>query len=120
VVTHQLQVERRTGKVRRPETDVLALRHATDGKRTAKKIPCEKYKLGLPQRTAQQTANLKGILGSPYSTAECRVPELIPVLGSQPAGEMSHKPGGRLPLLSVRPAVTVATLNRAATDFAAW
>jgi len=25
VVTHQLQVERRTGKVRRPETDVLSL-----------------------------------------------------------------------------------------------
>jgi len=28
VVTHQLQVERRTGKVRRPETDVLPLCHA--------------------------------------------------------------------------------------------
>ena len=26
------------------------------------------------------------------------VPELIPVLGSQPAGDMSHKPGVRLPL----------------------
>ena len=25
---------------------------------------------------------------------------MIPVLGSQPAGDMSHKPGGRLPLLS--------------------
>ena len=36
-----------------------------------------------------------------------RVPELIPVLGSQPAGDVSHKPGGRLPLLSARPAVTV-------------
>ena len=33
-----------------------------------------------------------------------RVPELIPVLGCQPAGGVSHKPGGRLPLLSVRPA----------------
>ena len=44
--------------------------------------------------------------GSPYSTAEHRVPELIPVLGSQPAGDVSHKPGGRLPLLSARPAVT--------------
>jgi len=32
---------------------------------------------------------------SPYSIAERRVPELIPVLGSQPAGDMSHKlPGG--------------------------
>jgi len=35
-----------------------------------------------------------------------RVPELIPVIGSQPAGDVSHKPGGRLPLLSARPAVT--------------
>jgi len=30
VVTHQLQVERRTGKVCRPETDVLPLCHATN------------------------------------------------------------------------------------------
>jgi len=58
--------------------------------------------------------------GSPYSIAERRVPELIPVLGSQPAGDVSHKPGGRLPLLSTRPAVTPATLRRAATNFAAW
>jgi len=43
--------------------------------------------------------------GSPYSIAESRVPELIPALGSQPAGEVSHKPCGRLPLLSARPAV---------------
>ena len=48
---------------------------------------------------------------SPYSITERRVPELIPVLGSQPAGDVSHKPGGRLPLLSVRPAVTLATLR---------
>jgi len=34
----------------------------------------------------------KGI-GSPYSITERRVPELIPVLGSQPAGDVSHKPG---------------------------
>ena len=44
---------------------------------------------------------------------ERRVPELIPVLGSQPAGDMSHKPGARLSLIS-------ATLKRAATTFAAW
>ena len=49
-----------------------------------------------------------------------RVPELIPVLGSQPAGDVSHKPGSRLPLLSARPAVTLATLKRAATNVAAW
>jgi len=58
--------------------------------------------------------------GSPYSIAEHRVLELIPVFGSQRAGEVSYKPGGRLPLLSARPAVTPATLKRAATNFAAW
>jgi len=47
---------------------------------------------------------------SPYSITERMVPELIPVLGSQSAGDVSHKPGGRLPLLFARPA----------TDFAAW
>ena len=54
------------------------------------------------------------------SSNQNRVPELIPVLGSQPAGDVSHKPGGRLPLLSARPAVIPATLKRAATNFAAW
>ena len=48
------------------------------------------------------------------------VPGLIPVLDSQPAGDVSHKPGGRLPLLSARPAVTPATLKRAAINFADW
>ena len=50
--------------------------------------------------------------GSPYSITKRRVPELIPVLGSQPAGDVNHKPGGRLPLLSVRHAVTPATQLR--------
>jgi len=45
---------------------------------------------------------------------------LIPVLGSQPAGGLSHKPGGRLPLLFARPAVTHATLKSVATSLAAW
>ena len=58
--------------------------------------------------------------GSPYSITKRRVPELIPVLCSQPACDVSHKPGGRLPLLSARPAVTPATLKRVATNFAAW
>ena len=49
--------------------------------------------------------------GSPYSITERRVPELIPVLGSQPAGDVTHKPGGRLPLLSARPAVTPQPLR---------
>ena len=48
---------------------------------------------------------------------ERRVLELIPVLGR---GDVSHKPASRLPLLSARPAVTPATLKRAATNFVAW
>jgi len=67
------------------------------------------------RRSAYQTKR------SLHSTTERRVPDLIPVLGSQPAGDVSHKHGGRLPLLSARrPAVTTATLKRATTDFAAW
>jgi len=58
--------------------------------------------------------------GSPYSITERRVLELIPVPGSQPADDVSYKPGGWLPLLSARPAVTIATLKRAATNFAVW
>ena len=58
--------------------------------------------------------------GSPYLINERRVPELIPDLGSQPVGGVSHKPGGRLSLLSARPAVIPATIKRAATNFAAW
>jgi len=58
--------------------------------------------------------------GSPYSITERRVAELIPILCSQIAGDVSHKPCGRLSLLSARPAVTPATLKRDATNFAAW
>jgi len=42
--------------------------------------------------------NSKG-KGSPYLITERRIPGLIPVPGSQPAGGVSHKPGGMLPLL---------------------
>jgi len=48
--------------------------------------------------------------GSPHSITERRVQQLISVLGSQPAGDVSHKPGGRLPLLSTRPAVTIVNV----------
>jgi len=34
--------------------------------------------------------------GSPYSIAKHRVLKLILVIGSQPAGDVSHKPGCRL------------------------
>ena len=73
--------------------------------------------LTLPPLSAHHSTNsitlsLKG-KGSPYSITECRVQALIPVLGRQPARDASHKPGGRLPLLSARPAVTPAPLKRA-------
>ena len=55
--------------------------------------------------------------GSQYSITERRIPELIPILCSQPAGDVSHKPGGRLPLLSAMPAVTLATVNTTVTSF---
>jgi len=70
--------------------------------------------------TLETTPCSAAVKDSLYSITERRVPELIPVLGSQPASDVSHKPGGRLPFLSARPAVTLATLKRAATNFAAW
>jgi len=79
-----------------------------------------------PTRYATKIAGYPWVLdskkgkGSPYSITERMVPELIPVLGSQPAGDVRHKPCGRLPLLSARPAVTLATLKMAATNFAVW
>ena len=36
--------------------------------------------------------------GSPYSISERRVPERIPVICRQPAGDVSHKPGDRHPI----------------------
>ena len=72
---------------------------------------------GEPPLTADHL-NKKG-KGSQYSITDRRVPELIPILGSQPAGDACHKPGGRLSLLSARPAVAPTTLKRAATNFAA-
>jgi len=67
-----------------------------------------------------RVSDSKKVKGSQYSITERRVPELIPVLDSQPTDDVSHKPGGRLPLLSAGSAVTPATLKRAATNFAAW
>ena len=86
----------------------------------AKELREISLKTGLMTRVIQVGCTSTKRKGSSYSTAERRAPELIPVLGSQPAGDVSHKPGGRLLLLSTRPAVTLAILKRAATDFAAW
>ena len=76
--------------------------------------------VGGDSLNASGSYRVRAIKVSPYSITERRALELIPVLGSQPAGDVSHKPGGRLPLLSARPAVTPATRKRAATNFAAW
>jgi len=66
-------------------------------------IVCKHDIIHIPQNhkytTYTQLHHSKG-KGSPCSIAKCRVPELIPVLGSQPAGDVNHKPDGRLPLLS--------------------
>ena len=95
---------------------VLSSLHSVGGIRsTTQKTAKDERKT---QRKTQKIS--KTLKGSPYSITERRIPELIPVLGSQPAVDVSHKPGGRLPILSARPAVTHATLNRAATNFAAW
>jgi len=69
---------------------------------------------------AAETRGCKGKVKGGCKGTERRVPELIPVLGSQPAGDVSHKPGGMLPILSVRLAATPATLKRTATNFAVW
>ena len=78
------------------------------------------YKRNLTQQrqTFDRHSTILKSKGSLYSITERRVPELIPVLGTQPAGGASHKPGSRLPLLSARHAVTLATLKRDATNFA--
>ena len=75
--------------------------------------------LHIPTAAGVQEKLIQAKKDSPYSITERRVPELIPFLGSQPADDVSHKPGGRLPLLSTGPAVTLATLKRDATNFAA-
>jgi len=80
----------------------------------------------VTRHTVQATGNSPtsaaswGKKGNPYSITKRRVLELIPVLGSQLAGDtqtqstegkavdVNHKPDVRLPLLFTRPAVTPA------------
>ena len=75
---------------------------------------------GTAQIARVYVDDVDDVKSSPCSITESVVPELTPVLGSHPAGDVSHKPSGRLPLLSTRPTVTPATLKRAATNSAAW
>jgi len=95
--------------------DKYVLRRSASGGRTGSVCAARH----TPTLNALVERSVKG-KGRPYSITKRRVREPIPVLGSQPAGDVSHKPGGRVPLLSARRAVTPATLKRAATSFAAW
>jgi len=73
-----------------------------------------------PSATAD-TRTGKKVKGSPYSITERRVPELIPVLGSQPAGDVSHKnpavgshyfpPGLQLPPQPLRGLLPISLLG---------
>jgi len=56
---------------------------------TSPPLPCPSLPSFLP--------SLRSKKGSPYSITERRVPELIPVLGSQPAGCHYFPPGLQLP-----------------------
>ena len=62
MVTHQLQVERRTGKVRRPETDVLPLCHATTNVRVRVTI--------LRFSSVSLNAQVQDIIVTPPSNSE--------------------------------------------------
>jgi len=73
--------------------------HAT--RRQILRLKCTKFDSAVALPTSRK------------KVTERRVPEL-----THPGS--CHKPDGRLPLLSPRPAVTLATLKRAATNFAAW
>jgi len=56
------------------------------------------YRLDVPDAQPTVSKHWKGKKGCPCSITEHRIPELISVLGRQPAGDVSHKPGSRLPL----------------------
>jgi len=57
-------------------------------KKNFKKVKAET--LDARQSLPTRLSPLPPDKSSPYSIAKSRVPELIPVLGSQPAGDMSH------------------------------
>ena len=86
--------------------------------------PCvciAKYQRKLQGSEQACTARCKGkCKGSPYAIIERRVPELIPVLGSQPAGDgdVNHKvgchyfsPGLQLPLQPLRGLLPILLLG---------
>jgi len=81
-----------------------ALTAGRPARQVGRQVSAACARLWTAARTPQCPVHRKK--ASPYSITERRVPQLIPVLGSQPAGDVNHKPDGRLPLFSARPAVT--------------
>ena len=73
MVTHQLQVERRIGKVRQSETDVLPLCHATNWADSVgfwrgcffdyPKSCCKKIRVGLPPKNVLSYGTLPHTVG---------------------------------------------------------
>jgi len=76
--------------------------------------------VGLFYNAPEPTRGVPVQLSSAVHRRIRRIAFRFPVLGSQPAGDVNHIPGGRLPSLSARTAVIPATLKRAATNFVAW
>ena len=84
VVTHQLQVERRTGKVRQSETDVLPLCHATNLSDvwmsrtfdlsdvwTSRTMPCcRSQRIAAGSTSASWRASVTGAVGKPETPAK--------------------------------------------------
>ena len=74
-------------------SSILLLRAAVPGRYL------QTHRTGNMRRIATSSevdrATVKKDKGSPYSITERRIPELIPVLDSQPSRDVSHKPGGR-------------------------
>ena len=63
---------------------------------------------------------LTHISGHPSAAGRAQDRESSPARDRRSTTVPRHQPGGRLPLLSDRLAVTPAILKRAATNFAVW
>ena len=114
---HCTECSRATSERHQPTTRYCTPKFSRSESRRSDICPPDTPWLGLGLAvTVKRWGVSKKVKGSSYSITERRVPELIPVLGS----DVNNKPDGRLPLLSSRPAVTPATLKTAATNFAAW
>jgi len=59
----------------------------------SEKLPIGKILSSNMSHKGMDSTQCKKGTGSPYSITELRVLELIPVLDSQPAGDVSHTPG---------------------------